>query len=211
MHALKIENFPSIDTQTMDTISNQLKDIASELDLREPTEMECRSRDGYIPHSWNQGGWRAYGYTVIDMVVGSGMFSGSDSFNDLIENYYVDELKECIKKFNEDHNTNYECYSDMNEDHQSIYESQYEQDWFCSDYNSISVEYQGRYLGYENGIHTISLNVFLCASDAPYHRRSDDDIEIEISFRDINAKNAQDKIKKAVKKLQDFIGSLELY
>lgn len=211
-HALKIEDFPQLKTTDANAISDVLKAVASELDLTSRlSEISCRGYDGFIPYSWNKGGWESCGYTTIDMIIGSGIGSGSSSFNDLVEKYYNDEIDSCFKKYCEDNNLK-KTYEDLTEDEIELYH-EYESEWFqCdSDYHSVQVEYKGIYLGVENGIHTISLNVFLCASDAPYHRRSDDYLEIEISFRDINSKNFQNKLKKAVEKLSDFIGYLELY
>jgi len=213
-HALKIENLPQGVLSQADGISVILFDIADRLGLSERTEkLECRRRDGYFPHSWNQGGWQSFGFTTIDMMMGSGIMSGSDKLNNLVEEYYCTEMKECLNKFLEDKNLDTgKTWEDLTEAQTEELQNDYESEWFQdSDYHSVQVEYQGRYLGYENGLHTISLNIFLCASDAPYHRKSDDDIEIEITFRDIGSKNCKNKIDKAVKKMEDFIGNLELY
>lgn len=212
-HALKIENYRQVDVKIMDAIALQLKDIADDIGLSERVqEISCRRYDGFIPHSWNQGGYQSHGYTTIDMIMGSGCMSGSEKFNDMIEDDYNKQMKECFETYCKENDLDPEKveYDTLTDDQRSEYESM-ESEWLDSDYDSICVQYQGRYLGYENGVHTISLNIFLCSSDAPYHRSSDDDLEIEITFKDIGSKNCQNKIKKAVDTMTDFIGSLELY
>lgn len=214
MHALKIETISNLDQSTADSISEMLKEFCIEvLDSSDRiNEIECRRRDGYIPHSWNKGGWENYGYTSVDMVMGSGYSTGSDTFDSLIEEYYCTELKECWERFCDDKGIDAaKDLDDLSDELKDEYYNDYEDSWFDAEYNSVQVEIQARYLGYEAGIHTISLNVFLCASDAPYHRKSDDDLEIEITFRSLKSKRFQTKLKKAVSKCKEFIGNLELY
>jgi hypothetical protein len=203
-HALKIENFPEVKIEIMDKISDVLLDIAEKLDFsnERTSPIYCRSCDGFIPHSWNQGGWQAYGYTDINGIIGSGMFTGSEKFNNLIHEYYDQAYLEVEKELEEINDENREEF------YQKLDES------VSGDYSSISVEYQGRYLGYDSDTkkHTISLNIFLSATDAPYHRSSDDDMEIKIEFTDKQLMSNKIKgLDEAVNKMSKFIGSTDLW
>lgn len=203
MHALKIEEY-DVPLNVMEQIKDVLENVANDLGLSERIdEIECRRRDGFIPYSSNKGGIRSSGYNTINGVMGSGCFSGSKKFNDLIQKYYDEREGDVEKEFIDEHGE----ITDDNRD--SFYELLNES--FDSDYDSICVEYQGRYLGYEKGIHTIELNVFLSLTDAPYFRSSDDDLGITITFKDVTSKSFKNKLKKAVDELTDFIGSLDVY
>jgi hypothetical protein len=208
-HALKIENIIGASQDELDNISEVLRQVGNDLlgDGR-LQELECRRRDGFIPHSWNMGGWGASSFSTIRDVMGSGMMTGSKKVNELIEKYYNERYNEVLESFLSEKQIkelDYDNLELMDEFYTSLDES------FCSDYDSISVEYQGRYLGYEMGVHTISLNVFISVTDAPYFRKSDDDIEVIIKFKNTNTKKFNNDLKKAIEKLEDLIGSIDLY
>jgi len=211
-HAIKIENFPELNTSEADDIVYMLTEVAEELDLQHRIDnIECRRRDGFIPHSWNNGGIQSHGYTDIGGIVGSGMFSGSDKLNTIVEEYYEQNCKDALEQFIENNNLSPELTHDDLTDEQREECWEIEDEYNLGNYASVCVEYQGRYLGYENGEHEISLNVFLSASDAPYHRQTDDDVEIILKFKKLDCPHFKKQLENAIEKMQDFIGSLELY
>ena len=211
-HALKIEDFPKLNINEANKIAEKLKEFCKEFATSDIYELSCRRCDGFIPHSWNKGGYQSHAYTDLSMVMGSGVSTGSDSFNELLNNSYDQALKDCFDDYKRENNLSKDLtYENMTESQQEDYYN-FEDDWMRGDGNyTICVESQARYLGVENGIHTISLNIFLCYTDAPYHRNSDADIEIKINFRDVNSFNFKKKFNDAVKKCHDFVGNLELY
>jgi hypothetical protein len=209
MHALKIENIDASES-VLNEIAEVLHDLARDLGFNEESiyKLECRSRDGFIPHSWNMGGYGANGFTRIDDPIGSGMMTGSKKVNDLIQKYYDAREEEVTRCFLIARNL-----TELDTEDQELMNDYYNElsDSFCGDYDSINLNYQGRYLGYENGVHTISLNLFWSLTDAPYHRSSDDDIEVIIKFRSMDTKKFKKELEKAKDKLSDFIGSIELW
>lgn len=209
LHALKVESIDA-SQETLDQIAEMLHEIAIDLGFREDSiyKLECRSRDGFIPHSWNHGGYGADGFTRLDSPIGSGMMTGSKKVNDLINKYYDQREDEVLEGFLKEKNL-----TELDTEDQELMNEYWERlnDSFCSDYDAINLNYQGRYLGYERGVHTISLNLFWSLTDAPYHRSSDDDMEIVIKFRSMDTKKFKKELEKAKNQLSDFIGSIELW
>lgn len=210
-HTFKLEKIEKLSEKEADKIVDLLEEIA--IDIEPNFEhrieaMECRRREGFMPNPWNLGGIQSCLYTDLYSVVCSNDSSGSVKFDDKIQEYINYNSKLAIDKFIEDKNlpNNFEFKRDGTDENLLEELAEYESEYFSDDSSSICIEYQGRYLGYNKGIHTISLNIFLCASDAPYHRKSDDDLEIVISFRDIDSKNFRNKINKAIEQLRSFIG-----
>lgn len=208
-HALKIEDFPEVDIKEFDEIEEVLRKVGDNLGLSSDRihNLECRRRDGFIPYSSNKGGIEIAGYTDIRMFMGSGYSFGSEKVNELINEYYNNTYEEVLKDYKTDNNLPLDI--ELNDEHLNYFDEILDEKT-SGEYSSIQVEYQGRYLGYEDGKHSISLNVFLSVADAPYFRRSDDDIERIITFKKLDNSTMRE-IVKAEDDLADFINNVELY
>lgn len=199
IHALKVEDFPSIPMRSFDAIANALREFTNEaLDVhdREVEAIECRSRDGFIPYSHNKGGFQKVAFTSLGTMQGTGYATGSDKFNQIVE--------ELIKNNRE--------YFDRSEfDSDDAFEDAIHESLYDNDYNSVMVKVQVLYNGYANGKHEVDVSVMLEATDAPYHRGYDDLLEKSIRFTTV--KELRSKLKALLPKVSDFIGSIaiELY
>lgn len=213
-NAIKIEDFPALTSKKIERVDELLREIGLDLlGTDRVQEIECRHRSGFSPYSWNKGGWQNHSYTSIDYLMGTGYSMGNGKFDSIVENIYYREIEEAYKTFLEQKKIDLDAtWDDLTEKQQNDYQN-FESEWFynADGYLDICVEYQGRYLNYNKGCHTISLNIFLNATDAPYFRGSDEDIEIVLSFRDIDSKLFQKKLKKAIKELENFIGNVDLW
>lgn len=173
-HALLIENL-EIDTTKADAIVEALKEFAENVGYSSDriSELECRSRDGFIPYSHNYGGIEcvafAFPYSLPNGCTG---FPKADA---------------TIEK-----------YSQMNKDHYSEQIGVNENDWtdkqreeffeyeYSDDQASILYSLDIMHTGLEAGIHSINLRFCVCVKDMPYHRKYDDLIDIDISFKTLN-------------------------
>lgn len=183
------------DVQT--TVSEALKDkldaLQSDMAIpelytdRDPDEIECYSRDGFIAASHNKGGYELLGFTDLMGVWGSGIWPSREdackeiqrqvdySFEIIAEEIY-ERHKALFDQYNltkeqatyhdtEQYAQEVEEFETVNRE---IQESEYE---FLGD-ESSSLMYSLRFMYHgcdENGVHTASVSACINA-EGPYHR-----------------------------------------
>ena len=178
-------------------------------------ELECRSRDGFIPHSHNRGGIDVSGYTTLDFMNGSGYLPSNEKSREHVQAAIDSGLQSATEAFFEKHaevlakhgitTVAQVSYSDFNnskiEELQDLAEelSEYEREYIGGDNSTVMVQYRVMYHGQgSEGIH--SMTVFASINtEAPYHRgKYDDNVsEIEITWRKGSA--LKTKLVKALK------------
>ena len=129
MHALKIESIDmnEIDaTDLADFMKQQLETIAHDTMNVEP--IECRRRDGFIPFSHNNGGYRCHSWESIH----------SGYASDAIEKWLERDREDCFETFLKNHTDlkSTTKHEDLTEDQERSYED-FEMEWNES-YVSVS-------------------------------------------------------------------------
>lgn len=193
-----------------------IKDFMTDLDStydygfgKDVEPLECRSRDGFIPHSHNCGGYDKEYYTSIADIWGSGCDLTGELNTERAHKVYEDAFENLIKydldrtltpdqiKVLQDipkEKWNYHDLSDLG--HSDIAETmdEYTYDWMreCSIWFGYRAMYEGKS---ENGWHT--LMIYACANESEYWgmcgRGSETVQEHEVKFR--NAKELQTKLE----------------
>ena len=187
-HALKIEAV-EIKESFADEIVATLKSFASDLGYSKDriSQLECRRRDGFIPHSHNLGGIECVAFRdqYTAQINGTG-FENADKTLDKYRQYNVEYFladNESVPKNESDWST-----------------AQQDQfDEYCQNDTESDVLYSLdiMYTGVERGIHTVNVRACVCVKDAPYHRQYDDLIETEITFKTISG--LETKLNKLLK------------
>lgn len=165
-HILKLERMPSLTIERADEYVQIIKDWLQD-DLGYSSDRvdscECRRRDGFIPHSYNLGGLQARAYRDQYSACESTGFEETDKAltraYDYDLEYYVEE-NEGRKPETEDALEAFDEYRRDSED---------------------TIEFQARVLFTSET--TANVDFYVSASDSPYHRKSDDRLEIEIEFK----------------------------
>lgn len=159
--------------------------------------IECRSRDGFIPHGHNRGGIRFKQFADLMSVFGSGCYPtdlvAKKTLDRAIDNGINDAADAFIEKYAGelmDLGAPEHC-NDLPSSLQNEY-SDYEQAHLGQD-NSVFYYTQAKYEGSENGVHTLYLTA--CINwEAPYHRSSvawmpglvcESDKSVEIKFKSV--------------------------
>lgn len=180
-HALKIERMPPKAASMADQIVAELREFAESIDYSfdRISDLECRSRDGFIPHSHNYGG--------IECVAFRNQYSCCE--NTGFEN--TDETLrkgwECdLENFLADRPEYPKSYSDLTDAQcEELDEYRRESD------DTVLFSLDIMHTGFERGIHSINLRFCICAKDSPYHRKYDDLFEFDITFRTIESLKRQ--------------------
>lgn len=129
--------------------------------------IECRRRDGFIPFSHNNGGLE--GITYRDQV-SCCQHTGFKNTDAVLVKYSEYNLK----SYAEDNTLDVSKYNDWtDEQRESFYEYENEDD--------STVQFQARVMLTSET--TANVDFYISASDAPYHRQSDDKLELEIKFK----------------------------
>jgi len=166
-HALKLENL-ELTLKQADEYIEIMREFLEELNYSSDriNSVECRRRDGFIPHEWNNGGLEARAYlSQTCLPNGNTGFENSDN---ILEKYHAQNLKDWMEE-NKHPSTN-----SMNE---SDWESFYENEASSDD----TIEFQARIVMTSET--TANVDFYVSTSDSPYHRSSDDKLEIEIEFK----------------------------
>jgi hypothetical protein len=143
---------------------------------------ECRRRDGFIPYSHNKGGLSGYSYQ-------SQSIHESTGFNK------VDEVIEKGRKYNEEY-----FRSDNNIDKDAeLTEYQLELLYEYEQNSDDTIQFQARVLMTSET--TANVDFYISASDSPYHRSSDEKLELSIKFK--TSKGMKRKLNAILKK--DFV------
>lgn len=167
-HCLKIEDL-NIKVTTADKIVATLKNFLIDdlnFSLDRVTELESRTRDGFIPHSHNKGGIEAVGFRMQNDD-GTG-FENADA---TLEKYRQYDL-ECFAKDN-----SLSLDAVWTEEQLEKFD-----DYRNNDSESTVLFSADLMLTSEN---ELNVRLCVCVKDAPYHRQYDDKIEVDLEFKNI--------------------------
>lgn len=177
-HALKIEDL-KISEKKANSLYNAIFDFMVELGFNtERIEaLECRRRDGFIPHSWNKGGLQALAH--YDMYSAACNGTGFKNTDATLNTYYSHGIKELGR--------------DRIEECKKLGQDRIEE-WFDQDSVLLSLDIMF------TSTNEVNLRFCVCAKDSPYHRQYDDLIDIDIEFKNVTDLKA--KLKKVLKNKQ---------
>ena len=130
---------------------------------------ECRRRDGYFPHSYNYGGLEGIAYRDQFSACENTGFENTDSVLERNSQYDL----ECFAKENGLDVANYSEWTERQLDQWYEYGS--------SDSSEYTIQFQVRVMMTSET--TANVDLYVSASDTPYHRSSDDNLELEIEFK----------------------------
>jgi hypothetical protein len=153
----------------MEVVADSLRDIG----LREPEEIECRSRDGFSAASHNCGGLEAIGFVDIATLWGTGYTSNNDKANAAIEHAIEYNLELAKESFEQDYaeeirdlnrdKINYHDLCDMDKGDLAEKLSNYESEMMNEDSIMLSVRFM--YHGNNTASSEFGINW-----EAPYFR-----------------------------------------
>lgn len=130
--------------------------------------IECRRRDGFIPHSYNNGGLQAITYrTQYECCQDTG-FENTDKVLEKYSGYNLDYFIEEHPELKDVQ------YSEWSEEMQGALHNDEAE---CDD----TVQFQVRVMFTSET--TANVDFYVSASDTPYHRSSDDKLELEVTFK----------------------------
>lgn len=167
-HALKLDEL-EIDLKTANEYVEVIKDFLSELNFNEDRieAFECRRRDGFIPHSHNKGGLEGVTYRDEYSCSQNTGFENADAVLAKYSDYN-------LENFAAENGLDKDKYSDWTDDQREEF-SQYEAE------SEDTVQFQARVMFTSET--TANVDFYVSASDTPYHRQSDDKLELEIEFK----------------------------
>jgi hypothetical protein len=181
-HALKLEDL-EIRLEVANEYVEVMRDFLSELGFSDERidSFECRHRDGYSPYSHNKGGIEGIAYRgQTDCCQNTG-FENTDEVLERNSNY----LLETFAKENGLDVSKYDGWTD----------EQLNNWWEYERSDEDTVQFQARIMFTSET--TANVDLYVSASDSPYHRRSDDKLEIEIEFKSVNGlKQKLNRLKK---------------
>lgn len=128
---------------------------------------ECRRRDGYFPHTYNKGGLEGITYRDQYSACENTGFSNTDA----VLSRYRDYSIEC---FAEENSLDPKTYADWTDEQREA----------CHEFesnNDDTIQFQARIMMTSET--TANVDLYVSASDSPYHRSSDDKLELEIEFK----------------------------
>jgi hypothetical protein len=182
-HALKIEELEIKQTKA-DKIVEVLKDFLTDnlnFNSERVSELECRSRDGFIPFSHNKGGLEAVAF--MDQMYAEQWVSAFKNASKTLEKYYKYNVElfckeRGITKLDYDDNDLIEAFDNWRENSESTV-------LFSADLMLTSES-------------ELNIRLCVCVKDAPYHRQYDDLIEFNVKFKNIT--ELRTKLKAITKK-----------
>lgn len=161
-------------------------------------ELEYQSRDGFIPSSHNQGGYRIRVFETVDLISGSGSYPSSDKARKAIEESEETNHQYALKEL-----------GIKEEEYATLDEARSEKVWDLKSTmgqdDTIMFEVVVMYHGKERGIHSASVQVVV-NFEHQYHRSSsanEDCVETEITWKCNSAGTRKmiKAIKAGIKKL----------
>lgn len=170
--------------------------------IRETEAIECRSRDGFAPHSHNHGGYEKQYLTDLGSVSGSGIEIGNyttelagtqetEALDNFI-NYDATDAQKLILKSIPKEKQNYHDLTELG--HAKIADAmdEYCNEWLRGD--AIWYGFRAMYEGQRGAWHTVVF--YSCANRSEYHGAFQGDTlhEVEIKFR--NLKELEEKLEK---------------
>jgi hypothetical protein len=165
-------------------------------------DIECHSRDGFIPFSHNKGGLQVKGFSDLMGISGSGYYPNAKASHAKIESEIEAEYKRVAEAYFERHKelleslglTIDDCnYHKLEELGKTIPElknaaneiQDFEYECLSGEYSSVMYELQFMYHGKDSkGVHSASVAAAL-NTEAPYHRSGRCELakELEISWK----------------------------
>jgi hypothetical protein len=200
MNAIKIEDLDMNEDQAT-IMLEAFRDILEEIEFSPERidEIECRSRDGFIPYSHNKGGLQGYSYHLNHHLSGSGYDYGDG----VIQKWYERQ----IELYRGDHpgKMRYleQFWDNKRKDSslmQKVLDHYYEYIDGDGDYDTTQISV--RFMVQPDG--SVDVDVFGSTSDAPYHRSSDYNKHENFTFKDTES------FKKEVMKFLDTCDCIEL-
>lgn len=177
-HAIKIESLDK-PQEYWDKVGELVKEfLIDELNFTDNRvqEIECRSRDGFMPYSSNKGGYQAHSYgSQLDAYFEPTDF---EEYDKLCVETYDEKLKDALKE----NNLTQEVYDKgISNDDKDILAIREEFEQYCSDYDSSAIQAMFKI---ENDT-TIYFYVGIGGRDAPYFRSFESSFDHEITFDSI--------------------------
>ncbi len=169
-HAIKIEDL-EMGRSYADAIVEELTDFALELGYSKDRldELDCRSRDGFSPYSHNKGGIGAIAY--VDQYNAECEGTGFDNCDATLKKYADYDLESFLEK---------EGVTEMDYDNDDMRE-RFDEYRRSDDDATVLFGLDMMLLSDTE----LNLRFTVCAKDSPYHRKFDDLISIDISFKSI--------------------------
>jgi len=165
----------NISLKTANDYVEVIKDWLSQLNFSSDRidSFECRGRDGFIPSGHNNGGLEGIAYQSQYSACENTGFENTDTV--LTKGYAYD----------------LECYLADNKLPKDVELTEDQLEAFHN-YQSESddtIQYQARVMFTSET--TVNVDFYISASDSPYHRHSDDRLELELKFRTPNGLKRQ--------------------
>lgn len=165
-HTIKLEDLELSKTQA-DAYVKIMREFLEKLNFSSDRieSFESRRRDGFIPHSYNKGGLEGICYRDQYSACENTGFENTDAV--LACGYKYD-----LESFLED---------------RKLTELDYDNDAQLQDFDEYrqssddTIQFQARIMMTSET--TANVDFYVSASDTPYHRKSDDKLEIEIEFK----------------------------
>lgn len=159
-------------------------------------ELEYTSRDGFIPNSYNHGGFSVKGFETVEQIVGSGSYPASAKAREQIEASSELNYKYALEALN---------LTDAQLVDQTLAEKVYEKQSEMGQDDTIMFQVVLMYHGVERGVHSATVQVAV-NWEHQYHRSrssNEDYIEVKIAWRKHSAglKNIVKAVKQGVTKL----------
>lgn len=170
-HAFKIEELEmplEIANKYEEVIRHFLYDLG--FSNAQMSGFECRRRDGFIPHSYNYGGIEGIAYRDQ---YGAGADTGFENTDEKLAQYQ-DQMRSCWIADNKGASPE-----------TLVSESMSDADWealdeYCRE-GEDTIQFQVRVMLTSET--TANVDLYVSCSDSPYHRKSDDKMELEIEFK----------------------------
>lgn len=174
-HALKLEDL-EMTLKKADQIETAIMDFLSNLNFNEERieNLDCRSRDGFSPFSYNKGGKAATAW--MDQMYAEQWISGFKNASATLEKYH-DQDVESFCKDNNISEIDYED-SDLVEKFDNYRDNSESTVLFSCDVMLRSET-------------ELNVRICVCVKDAPYHRQYDDLFSYNIKFQNVTQLKAK--------------------
>ena len=200
-------------SKTMKELISDSLDNVDDIDSDNTVEeIESKRRDGFIPHSFNCGGWTVRAFKYVSSIRGSGCSFSSDEANSKIDELidyslklgrdeFIDQNRDKLKEKNiPEESVNYSDLYDLG--HGELAELLDEFETAGLDEDTVMLEVRCMYHGVdEEGIHSASVDAAI-NWETPYHRSGKNNevyVEQEIEFSTVDELKAN--LSSAIKKV----------
>lgn len=199
-HAFKLEQMDQLSIDQANEIKELLVEFCLHLGYSKDRidDLECRSRDGFRPHSFNHGGIEAIAFT--------------SQYSAYLNGTGFPNADETLSK---GHDYDIECFKEDRgiPENQGLTEDQWEEftEYIANDDQSdVLFSLDIMHTGFElDGAQTLNFRFCICVKDAPYHRQYDDLIDIDIEFNSAGDLVSKLETLKTNKQVKLFASNLE--